>query len=190
MNTFRADVFNSSSKDVVVSHLKGGPGSSNPFGHIILAAGLINAEEAITLLKKLANNICSHFALARMGNKDSLSTVLSYFPNKPKRKDMDSGFFRRLKLLAYTKQSQAIKVLRDYLYSDVVQPGGNDYPPESLAGWAAEALVDVIGTLPIKSHHARSPASIKACKKWLRENFNKKGLPEILPAEIHRWMNL
>lgn len=191
MNTFGSYIFNAEAKKIILSYLESGVNNSHIFKHIILASGLINVKEAVPILKKI-NDEYSHFALARLGDKKSLSVVLSKFPRKPTVEDMKGpSFFGRLKRLAYTKQPEAIELLRNYLYSNTVVPGGDDYPSQSLAGIAAEALFEIIGLIPSDvyyTYYAKSPRCINRCKEWFKTKYKKNKIPELLLGEI-RWWN-
>lgn len=186
MNTFGSQWFSRQAQKFMLDQLKAGPKNYHTYKHIILAVGLIHSDEAIPVLKNL-NDKYSRFALARMGDQESLDVLLADFPRKPTAKDMGGKMYWKLKCLAYTRQSKAIELLIGYLYSDATQPGGADYPPQRIAGWAAETLTEILKDIPVARDNARSLENIEKCRNWIKKNYRKDKLPELLGGEIQRW---
>ena len=126
------------------------------------------------------------FALARLGDEEALAKVIAQFPDNPEAKDWGL-LFKKLRLLAYTKQPKALDLIYSYLHQEtLLVKGANDYGSVSLAGLASEIFADLFPELAIKDHLAREQESIDKCKAWLKETNNAKNWTK-LPGEISRW---
>ena len=186
MNTFGEQIFTEEARRFIYTKLKAGPKNYHSYQHVILAAGMLRSNEVIPILKGI-NDDFSRFALARMGDKQSLNVLLAKYPTEPMARDMEGRLYWKLKYLAYTKQPEAIDLLIKYLYSDAMQPGGEDYPPEYLAGWAAETLTELIGDSSVKDYEGRSSDNIERCRAWVRKNYKKEEIQTLFQGEIRRW---
>lgn len=119
-------------------------------------------------------------ALARLGDQEMISTAIA---EVTRRASGDATrALRSFRTVAYFRQPEAVAYLVQYLQGDAVVPGGDDYPPEVLAGHAAEALAGMLEGFPIvKRARQYSTSDIETCRAWVkdhRDTFQIRGRRE------------
>jgi len=152
----------------------------------ILICGTAQIKQLVPKLKKIASEFdrtrqdwfstrawCASLSLTRMGYTEKLDTLITAVELEL---NPILRVSRLLKDLAYTKNPDAIKILRKYLESnqkipDVMGPGRDLYVNQ----YAMEYLAQYIDDFPIKERGiGYSPEEIETAKSFLNKKYGRE----------------
>lgn len=146
----------------------------------ILLVGLFGCREMVHAIRGLARSFRSDMpfsslewaavcAVARMGDHEMVSMAIAEVTRRASG-DMAVELWS-LRTVAYLRQPEAVEYLAQYLLGDAVMPGADDYPPEVLAGHAAEALAGMLEGFPVvKRARQYSVSDIETCRTWMKDH--------------------
>lgn len=112
----------------------------------------------------------SHLALARMGDANSLQYILARVKAEP-----DEVILVTLLLedVAYTRQPQAVELIKQYLFSNDRLPPLHEGADGTLhAQYAAGLLAEILEGFPLTTRFGYTLEEIETARQWMRANTN------------------